>query len=144
LIFNATLGGTEYRALWHTPAHATNSSLAIPALQAINGHARRWLAGDYRADNRTFEILLSEVTAGDGGALLQALASQDGCYRELLPPVAALEELLSSALPPGYRDWVSERNAQLAKLEAAPVRANDRINWLHCATTPIADANRRF
>jgi hypothetical protein len=131
LIFNATLGGTEYRALWHTPVSAsaytseeiypaTCSSQVIFALQAINDHARRWLSGDYRADNRAFEILLGEVAASDGGALLQALPSQDGCYRELLPPVAALEELLSSALPPGYRDWASERNAQLAKLVAAP------------------------
>jgi DNA-binding transcriptional LysR family regulator len=92
--------------LWHTPAYksgdATNSNQSIPALQAINGHARRWLAGDYRADNRAFEILLSEVAAGDGVALL--------------PTVAALEELLSSVLPPDYRDWSSERNARLAEL----------------------------
>jgi len=179
LIFNATLGGAEYRALWHTPAYtpgesdsATSSSQVISALQAVNGDVRRWLAGDYRADNRAFEILLSEVAAGDGGALLQALASQDAwlagadaiiakrmkqgplCtpgirpaaadilpgvihkyfiteiqagtadldrrYRTLLPPVKALETLLSSALPPDYRNWESERNARLTKLVAAP------------------------
>jgi hypothetical protein len=125
LIFNATLGGNGYRALWHRSAPGENhpaasSGQVVYALQAINGHARRWLAGDYRADNRTFEILLSEVTAGDGDALLLDLAGQGLRYRELLPPIAALEELLSSALPPDYRNWKSERNARITKLATAP------------------------
>jgi hypothetical protein len=197
LIFNATLGGAEYRALWHTPASAytsgegnsaTSSSQVTPALQAINAHARRWLSGDYLADNRVFEILLSEVAAGDGGALLQGLASQDAwlagadtvlvkrmmqgslCtpgirpaaadtlpgvirkyfigeiqtgaanlarrYRALLPPVTALEELLSSVLPPDYRDLVSERNARLAKLLAAPGR---HVQLLKAIQHPCVD-----
>lgn len=81
LIFNATLGSDEYRSLWHIPASAGNypaqtSSAVIASLHAINKHAIRWLGGDYQADNRAFEILLSEVMAGDGGALLQALAQQ--------------------------------------------------------------------
>lgn len=120
LIFNATLGGAQYRTLWYTPAYVpggnTNNSLAIPALEAINGLTRRWLAGDYRAENRAFEILLSEVAAVDSGAPLQALASLGRHYHALLPPVAALEKLLSSALPPDYRNWESARTARLAKL----------------------------
>ena len=32
---------------------------------AINGHARRWLAGDFSADNREFELLLGEVATID-------------------------------------------------------------------------------
>jgi len=195
LIFNATLGGTEYRALWYTPAYASeenypgaSSSQVIFALQAINGHARRWLSGDYRADNRAFEILLSEVAAGDGGTLLQALASQDAwlaganavlakrlvrgplCtprirpaaanilpgvvrkyfigeiqpgtasldqrYHELLPPVVALEKLLSLVLPLDYRDWESERNVRLAKLLAAPDR---HVQQLKAVQQPCID-----
>jgi hypothetical protein len=109
LIFNATLGGAEYRALWLAHGSApgaigsgAGSSLAVPALHTINGHARRWLSGDYLADNRTFEILLSQVAAGNGGALL--------------PTIAALEKLLSPVIPPDYRDWSDERTARLANL----------------------------
>ena len=85
-VFNATLGSAEYRSLWDIPAapgpypEGTGSQV-INALQAIDGHARRWLDGDYRADNRDFELLLSEVAAGDAGALLQALARQGDWLR---------------------------------------------------------------
>lgn len=80
-VFNATLGGTEYRSLWRLPARAgdypaTVGSRVISALHAIDDHARRWLAGDFQADNLAFELLLSEVATGDAGALLQALARQ--------------------------------------------------------------------
>ena len=50
----------------------------MSSLEAINGHARRWLSGDFEADNRAFEVLLWEVNRGDGGALWQALARQAG------------------------------------------------------------------
>jgi hypothetical protein len=83
LIFNATLGGPEYRALWRPPSTlgqypANTSSAPLTALSNINASVRRWLAGDYRADNMAFEIQLSEVALGDGGALLRALALQQG------------------------------------------------------------------
>ncbi len=80
-IFNATLGGTEYRRFWRRSVSpgdypAATGSQVITALEAINDLARRWLAGDYRADNLAFEILLGEVATGDGGALLEGLALQ--------------------------------------------------------------------
>ncbi|MEH6608573.1 MAG: DUF3080 family protein [Halioglobus sp.] len=80
-IFNATLGGPEYRQLWRNqtePADypANTSSAVISAMEAINSLTSRWLAGDYRAENRQFEIYLSEVAAGDGGELWRALATQ--------------------------------------------------------------------
>ena len=141
LIFNATLGGAEYRTLWYTPAYAsgdaTNNSLAIPALEAINGLTRHWLAGDYRADNRSFEIMLSEVATGHGGALLPDLDGQNPHYRDLLPPFAALEELLSSALPADYRNWKSERNVRLAQLLAAP---DPHVEQLKTIQQPCAGA----
>lgn len=82
LVFNATLGGEEYRAFWlptPAPGHypAVSSSVSVAALAAINQQARRWLAGDYQADNRGFEVLLSEVAGGGGGVLLQSLARQE-------------------------------------------------------------------
>jgi hypothetical protein len=81
LIFNATLGGEEYRQFWKAPAQpgnypANTSSAVISSLQAVNDHTRRWLTGDFSANNLEFELLLSDITAGDGGALRQALAAQ--------------------------------------------------------------------
>jgi hypothetical protein len=82
-IFNATLGGGEYREFWKGPPYpaadypANTSSAVIASMEAVNAGVRRWLAGDFRADNRQFEILLGEVATGDGGALWQALAGQD-------------------------------------------------------------------
>jgi Protein of unknown function (DUF3080) len=81
MIFNATLGSEEYRKFWKRPAlpgnyPANTGSAVITALGAINNHARRWLTGDFLANNREFETLLGEVARGDGGALLQALAGQ--------------------------------------------------------------------
>lgn len=81
LIFNATLGGTEFRQFWQPAANLAayptdTSSLVITALYSIAGKASRWLDGDYRADNLAFELDLSEIAKGDGGRLLQALALQ--------------------------------------------------------------------
>jgi len=81
LIFNATLGSDEYRAFWlTTPAPGAyprvDPDVAVSALGTINHHVRRWLEGNYQAQHRDVELLLSEVAGGDGGALLQALSRQ--------------------------------------------------------------------
>ena len=81
-IFNATLGSQEFHTFWQRPAHLGDyprdtSSAVISALEAINAHALRWLSGDFTASNREFELLLSEVARGDGGALALALSRQD-------------------------------------------------------------------
>lgn len=80
-VFNATLGAEEYRKLWQpTPPrdnYPDNTSAApLQALGQINALVERWLGGDYRFDNRDFEILLSEVAKGDGGQLWYALSIQ--------------------------------------------------------------------
>ena len=81
-IFNATLGSQEFHAFWQRPAHladypANTSSAVITALETINTHALRWLSGDFSASNREFELLLSEVAGGDGGALILGLSLQE-------------------------------------------------------------------
>lgn len=81
LIFNATLGSSEYRQLWRAPAElgdypANTGSAVISALQGISSQAQSWLAGDFSADNQEFELLLGEVSSGDGGALMLALSRQ--------------------------------------------------------------------
>jgi hypothetical protein len=78
LIYNATLGGEEYRSLWlAVPAAGAyprvDTRVSLAALEALNQQVGQWLEGDYQVDNRTFEIMLSEVAGGDGGSLLLAL-----------------------------------------------------------------------
>jgi hypothetical protein len=81
LIFNATLASEEYRDFWRGGSlppeypEATGSAV-VSALRAVTAHSRRWLAGDYTADNLGFELLLGEIARGDGGELLRALAHQ--------------------------------------------------------------------
>ena len=76
LVFNATLGSEEYRAFWRQRSQAPTSSAVITALEAVNGLAKQWLAGNYEADNQGFEILLSEIRRGDGGSLQADLIQQ--------------------------------------------------------------------
>ncbi|MEP0202908.1 MAG: DUF3080 family protein [Halioglobus sp.] len=81
-IFNATLGSQEFATFWQQPNRLgdyprNTSSAVISALEAINAHTLRWLSGDFAANNLEFELLLSEVARGDGGALAKALSSQD-------------------------------------------------------------------
>lgn len=80
-IFNATLGSDEYRAFWlATPSPEDypriSANATTTALHAITHQTRRWLNGDYRAHNRDFEVLLSEVAGGGGGARLQDWSRQ--------------------------------------------------------------------
>ena len=49
----------------------TNSQIAATLTQ-LRAMTLRWLAGDWTASNRDFELRLSELRAGDGGALLMA------------------------------------------------------------------------
>jgi hypothetical protein len=80
-VFNATLGGIEYRDFWRAPAElgdypADTGSTVITALESINRDVALWLNGDYSADGARFELALSEIARGDGGELLAALALQ--------------------------------------------------------------------
>lgn len=81
LIFNATLGNREYRDFWRTQQApedypAQTNSLVITALEQISADAKRWLAGDYQADETGFELALADIAQGDGGELLDALSRQ--------------------------------------------------------------------
>ena len=80
-IYNAVLAGPEWRSLWRPPAAladypAQNSNDIGATLTQLASRVERWLAGDWQADNLVFESLLSELRAGDGGALLLAATLQ--------------------------------------------------------------------
>ena len=125
LIFNATLGSDEYRSFWLAPRApgdypVVSLAVAVSALKRINRHVCRWLSGDYQAQNRDFEVLLSQVAGGDAGALMQALHTQSsgvlaadptiGRLQTLLTTIKTLEAQLASILPLQYRYWMDDRN----------------------------------
>jgi hypothetical protein len=127
LIFNATLGSDEYRSLWLNPRvpaayPLVSHSAAVSALDRINGHVCRWLSGDYQAQNRDFEVSLSEIAGGDLlNALLthsSGLLAADPPSKRLqsgLTPVKTLETLLASILPLQYRRWMHDRNKRVTE-----------------------------
>ena len=130
LIFNATLGSDEYRSFWLAPRApgdypVVSLAVAVSALKRINRHVCRWLSGDYQAQNRDFEVLLSQVAGGDAGALLQALHTQSsgvlaadpavGRLQSRLTLVKALETHLASILPLQYRYWMDDRNDRVTE-----------------------------
>jgi hypothetical protein len=137
LVFNATLASSEYRAFWKSPPApgdypANTSSAVITSLAAINGHVRRWLAGDFQANNRDFELLLADVTSGDGGALRQALAAQSGA-------LAGANRMLQQRMDRG------PLCAPGLRPEAADILANVVRKYFIAGIQPRAAAlNRRY
>ena len=81
-IANAILVGPEWEAFWERPKTlalypANTSSQIVSALSQLTALSSQWLATRSLADawaagNREFELLLSELRAGDGGALVMA------------------------------------------------------------------------
>ena len=74
-IWNATLGGPEFRAFWKRPHRLGNYpantggqiSLSLARLAKLSS---QWLDGKYEAGSGELEGLLGDVRSGDGGALL--------------------------------------------------------------------------
>ena len=130
LIFNATLGSDEYRSLWLNPGvpaayPPVSHSAAVSALDRINRDVCRWLSGDYQAQNRNFEVSLSEVAGGGAGALLNAFLTHSSVLfaagppserlQSRLTPVKTLETHLASILPLQYRYWMDDRNDRVTQ-----------------------------
>ena len=161
-IYNATLASAEYRELWSPPAYidsaypTNTSSAVITSLEAINGHVRRWLAGDFSAKNREFEILLGEAATGDGGTLATALAAQAGILatanRTLeqrmqrgplcAPPIYPAEsEILVNVVKKYFIQGIQPRAAALNRRYhdlLAPISALEQL--LHTALPPAYQA----
>jgi hypothetical protein len=148
MVFNATLGSDEYRSFWLAPRApgdypVVSLAVAVSALQRINRHVCRWLSGDYQAQNRDFEVLLSQVAGGDAGALMQALHTQSsgvlaadptiGRLQTLLTTIKTLEAQLASILPLQYRYWMDDRNDRVT--EAASTQYHQSLAYL---TPPCA------
>jgi len=81
-IANAILMGPEWETFWERPKAlalypADTSSQIVAAISQLTALSSQWLAtqslaDDWAASNREFELLLSELRAGDGGALVMA------------------------------------------------------------------------
>ena len=76
-IARAVLMGPEWRLFWERPPTLANypadtSSAIAQSLNRLADLTRGWLGGNWQASNREFELLLSDLRAGDGGALLAA------------------------------------------------------------------------
>ena len=144
LIFNATLASDEYRSFW-LPTSApgdyppVSQALVVSALTQINQHICRWLHGDYQAQNRDFEVLLSQVAGGDAGALLQAFFLRSrgpgtvdpaiGRLHTMLTRIGILEERLSPVLPLQYLQWMDAHNGQMPA--ADPAHHREHIAYSH-------------
>lgn len=137
LVFNATLGSDEFHSFWLAPRApgdypVVGLAAAVSALQRINRHVCRWLSGDYRAQNRDLEVLLSQVAGGDAGALMQALHTQSsavvtvdpaiGRLQTLLTTIKTLEAQLASILPLQYLDWMDDRNDRVTETASTQYR----------------------
>ncbi len=116
LIFNATLANTEFRQYWLNACAGAKPpappSPALTSLRALNNLVRRWLAGDYRADNLDFEIHLSEIARGAGATTTQR-------YHASLAVVRELEQHVRTALSPAYRAWRDDRDNYFTRLASA-------------------------
>ncbi|MAV75813.1 MAG: hypothetical protein CL691_04265 [Cellvibrionales bacterium] len=80
-IWQGSLGEKEFRQFWQEGNHEDNypanaGAALITALEQLNAWVSRWLSGDYATDIRAYEINLSVIRAGDGGALYRALSKQ--------------------------------------------------------------------
>ena len=80
-IWRGSLGEKEFRQFWQAgnrednyPAN-TGAGL-ITALEQLSAWVSQWLNGDYTSDIRAYEMNLSVIRAGDGGALYRALSTQ--------------------------------------------------------------------
>ena len=70
-IWQATLGGAEFRRFWHSDYSATIDPRTLQAIQALALDISRWLQGDY-SDYDDLDQLLGIIGEGSGGGMLRA------------------------------------------------------------------------
>ncbi len=94
-LYQAIFQGPEWQLFWERPTTlrdypASTSSLIAESLNRLTNLGSAWLAGNWKASNREFELLLSNLRAGDGGSLLLAHSRASSALQRAT-------ELLSSA-----------------------------------------------
>lgn len=96
IIWNATLGGTEFQRFWHIPLRLDDypeqvGSQVPLALGTLSSHIERWLKGDYRYQAKDIETALFHIDTGQAGFLIR---SGDLLYQQL----SAANQLLAARL----------------------------------------------
>lgn len=72
VIFNATLGGKEFRAFWRwRDRDIAIDSDALDSLRALNSSVSNWMNGDYAVDREALTNQLNLIRRGPGGDYLQ-------------------------------------------------------------------------
>ncbi len=156
-IYEAILAGVEWQSFWasptrlgHYPAH-TGSEVS-EALSQLTALSQRWLDGDWRASNREFELLLSALRAGDGGALMVASAmvhraleranqllvrtrqEKPLCpFGQVTPRAEALQRVVQRFFVGGVQPWLVKLR-QRKELLSAPV--TELENTVHGVQSP--------
>lgn len=80
-IWQALLGGGEFRVFWRAPQHLGDypqqvSGEIIAAMAYLQQQATAWLSQDYSVNSAKLEANLQQIRGGDGGQLFAALALQ--------------------------------------------------------------------
>lgn len=80
-IWNATLGGPEFRSFWKRPNRladypSATGSQVTTALARLAELSRLWMEGNFLAGLDELEDLLGDIRRGDGGELLASLDLQ--------------------------------------------------------------------
>lgn len=151
-IWDAIVGGEEYRAFWRKPNRLSTYPMqaftqADQALVSLTEKSRRWLNADYRVDGAALESDLQNLSSGDGGALLKSLTMQQ---RALASVDAAIRQRLSER-PLCYRAsaergqildnvvrkfFIADIQAWSARLEARRFKLVPKIEALESMLLP--------
>jgi len=91
-IWNATLGGPEFRAFWKRPRRldtypANTGGQILTSLARLAQLTSEWLGGNYQAGSDELERLLGDIRLGDGGALLTSLDLQRSAFAATTPAI---------------------------------------------------------
>ena len=129
-LYQSILQGPEWQLFWERPTTlgdypASTSSLIAESLSRLIDLSVAWLAGDWSASNREFELLLSDLRAGDGGPLLLAH------YRASSALQRATELLQRYAIHcPALPLWSADRSIQSAGTSGGPFTGRRSTTWL--------------
>ena len=87
-IWQGSLGEKEFRQFWQAGNPEDNypdntGAALITALEQLSSWVGQWLNGDYTIDIKAYEMSLSVIRAGDGGALYRALSMQQRALNQV-------------------------------------------------------------
>ncbi len=136
-IWQALLGGGEFRIFWRPPQHLGDypqqvGGEVIAAMAYLQQQANAWLSQNFSANSAKLEANLQQLRGGDGGQLIAALALQ-GRYLE------QANQMLRQKLHSTPLCYVEQPNAQSLILR----NVVDKY-WLQALQPWSSQINRRY